>query len=224
MGGMGSMGGMMGGMGGMMGGMGGSMGMDMMEEEEEEEEYGESDGMGMMGMMGMMGGPMGLGGQSMKAAPPEPNGVIIIGYARTPEAVTAFVDNLKNVGLFKFGVYFDESTVVATSAAELDNANTGGMGGGMMGGMGDMGGMGGGMMGGMGGMMGSMGMGGRRGGLAMGGYMGGGPIVYTFRVDCQLKEEKKAESAFEGGFMFSPFDMDASDMDASDAGSGDDDQ
>jgi len=96
--------------------------------------------------------------------------------------------------------------------------------GGMMGGMGDMGGMGGGMMGGMGGMMGSMGMGGRRGGLAMGGYMGGGPIVYTFRVDCQLKEEKKAESAFEGGFMFSPFDMDASDMDASDAGSGDDDQ
>ncbi len=200
-------GGMMGGPGGMMGGAGGMMG---------------GPGGGGMGMPGMPGMP-GMGGGSrdgeMESQPiPRPNGIIVRGYASSPETVLAFRDRLVATEAFvENGVYLDEGMVNRVDASVLYNADVGGTS------MGGMGGLSGGL-GGRGGMVGGAGPGGMMGGMMPGGIGGGlggmgggggvqfqqGPSVIAFRMDLQFwgeaydfeKAGQGPSSGMMGGFSF----------------------
>ena len=182
---------------------------------------------GMGGMGGGMGRPGGMGGmgpgqQQESPPPPEPNGLVIQGYASDAETLLRFVERLENSGVFiEDGVHFNEAFANEVPISELDNAPVGAMGGmrGGMGGMrGGMGGMGGGMggmgggggdryrydddddFGGMGGMRGGMGgMGGMRGGMQRGFQRPGfrEPTYRSFRIDLQFAGEAPDEEAAE---------------------------
>ena len=67
-------------------------------------------------------------GRGASAAPPRivapasPNGYRILGYAKDPEALTEFIDRLRNHPAFEAGVHFDEANVEKVPITELDNA------------------------------------------------------------------------------------------------------
>ena len=142
---------------------------------------------------------------------PRPNGIIVRGYASSPETVLAFRDRLVATEAFvENGVYLDEGMVNRVDASVLYNADVGGTS------MGGMGGLSGGLGGrGGGGMVGGAGPGGIGGGL--GGIGGGGgvqfqqgPSVIAFRMDLQFwgdaydfdKAGQGSSSGMMGGFSF----------------------
>jgi len=62
------------------------------------------------------------GGASRAAAPPEPNGYRIYGYAKDPETLTEFIERLKQTERFAPGVHFSEANVSEAHISELYDA------------------------------------------------------------------------------------------------------
>lgn len=89
------------------------------------------------GSSALKGGGGGLFGGAASAPPareassaakaaPAPNGFIIRGYAKDPDTLKVFINNLENAERFKAGVWFDEACVKKVSVYELNDAETGG--------------------------------------------------------------------------------------------------
>ena len=69
------------------------------------------------------------GKDSTTTAPPSPNGIKILGYAKDSDALLEYIKRLKDSGKFDQGVYFKENNVERVPISELDNARIAAAGG-----------------------------------------------------------------------------------------------